>query len=82
MIFDKINQKYAFFTRMFKSLSRILLLGQVLSRDGFASDVFESYLSSHKPFQSVVPNVVSARLLSGYLDLSIHLVKEVFYLLF
>jgi len=55
VIFAKINQKYAFFTRMLKSLSCILLLGQVLSAGGFASDVFESYLSSHKPFKSVVP---------------------------
>jgi len=78
VIFDKINQKYAFFTRTFKSLSCILLLGQVLSPGGFASDVFESYLSSHKPYESVVPNVDSARLLSGYLDLSIYLVKAVF----
>jgi len=63
---------------MFRSLSCILLLGQVLSPGGFASDVFESYLSSHKPFKSVVPIVVSARLLSGYLDQSICLVKAVF----
>jgi len=63
---------------MFKSLSFIFLLGQVLSPGGFASDVFESYLSSHKPFESVVPNVVSARLLSGYLDPSIYLMKAVF----
>jgi len=56
---------------MFKSLSCILLLGQVLSPGSFASDVFESCLSSYKPFESVVPNVVSARLLSGCLDLSI-----------
>jgi len=67
---------------MFKSLSCILLLGQVLSPGGFASDVFESYLSSYKPFESVELNVVSARLLSGYLDLSIYLVKAVFYLSF
>jgi len=63
---------------MFKFLSCILLLEQVLSPGGAASDEFESYLSSHKPFESVVPNVVSALLLSGYLDLSVYLVKAVF----
>ena len=63
---------------MFKSLSCIFLLGQVLSPGGFAGDVFESYMSSNKIFESVVPNVVSARLLSGYLDLNISLVKAVF----
>jgi len=63
---------------MLKILSNILLLGQVLSPGGAASDVFESYLSSHKPFESLVPNIVSALLLSGYLDLSIYLVKAVF----
>ena len=62
---------------MFKILSYILL-GQVLSPGGAASDVIKSYLSSHKPFELVVPNVVSALLLSGYLDLSIYLVKAVF----
>jgi len=46
---------------MFKILSCILL-EQVLSPGGAASDEFESYLSSHKPFESVVPNVVSALL--------------------
>jgi len=55
-----------------------ILLEQVLSPGGAASDEFESYLSSHKPFDSVVPNVVSAFLLSGYLDLSVYLVKAVF----
>jgi len=39
-------------------------------------------VTTHKPFDSVVPNVVSARLLSGYLDLSIYLVKAVFWLSF
>jgi len=78
VIFAKINQKYVFFTRMFKSLSCILLIGQVLIPGGFACGVFQSYLSSHKPYESVVPNLVSARLLSGYLDLSIYLVKTVF----
>jgi len=63
---------------MFKILSYVLLLWQVVSPGGAASDVFESYLSSHKPFESVVPNVVSALLLSGYLDLSTYLVKAVF----
>jgi len=63
---------------MFKILSYIPLLGQVLNPDGAASDVFESYLSSHKPFESVVPNVVSALLLSGCLDLGIYLVKAIF----
>jgi len=63
---------------MFKILSSIVLLGQVLSPDGAASDVFKSYLSSHKPFELVVPNIVSALLLSGHLDLSIHLVKAFF----
>jgi len=62
---------------MFKILSYILL-GQVLSLGGGASDVFESYLSSHEPFESAVPNIVSALLLSGYLDPSIYLVKAVF----
>jgi len=62
---------------MFKILSYILLLRQVLSPGGAASDVFESYLSSHKPFKLVVPNIVSALLLSGYLDLSMHLMKAV-----
>jgi len=46
-----------------------ILLELVLSPGGAASDVFEPYMSSHKPFESVVPNVVSALLLSGYLDL-------------
>ena len=63
---------------MFKILSYILLLGQVLSPGGAVSDVFKSYFSSHKPFKSVVPNIVSALLISGYLDLSIYLVKAVF----
>jgi len=66
---------------MFKILSCILLLEQVLSLGGAASDVFESYLSSHKAFESVVPNVLSVRLLSDYLDdliYNIHLVKAVF----
>jgi len=63
---------------MFRILSCIFLLGQVLSHGGAASDVFKSYLSSHKPFESVVPNVVSAHLLSDYLDLSMYLVKAVF----
>ena len=63
---------------MFKILSYLLLLGQVLSPGGAASDVFESYLSSHKLFESVVPNIVSALLLSSYLDLNIYLVKAVF----
>jgi len=63
---------------MFKILSYILLLGPVLSPDSAASDVFESCLSSHKPFESVVPNIVSALLLSGYLDLSMYLVEAVF----
>jgi len=67
-----------FFTRLFNILSYTLLLGQVLSPGGAASDVFKSYLSSHKPFESVVPNIASALLLSGYLDLSIYLVKAVF----
>ena len=62
---------------MFKSLSCIFLLEQFLSPGGIASDVFESYLSSHKPFESVVANV-SAHLLSCYLDLSLYLVKAVF----
>jgi len=79
VIFAKINKNYAFFTRIFKGLSCILLLGQVLSPGGFASDVFESYLSIHKTCESVVPNVVSARLLSGRVDLSIYLVKAVFW---
>jgi len=66
---------------MFKILSCILLLlGQVLRPGGAASDVFKSYLSSHKPFKSVVPNVVSAHLLSDYLDLTMYLVKAVFQL--
>jgi len=39
---------------MFKTLSCILL-EQVLSPGGAASDEFESYLLSHKPFESVVP---------------------------
>ena len=65
---------------MFEILSCILLLGQVLSPGGAASDVFKSYLSSHKPFESVVPNVVSALLLSDYLDLSMYFVKAVFQL--
>jgi len=65
---------------MFKILSYILLLGQVLNPGGAANDVFKSYLASHKPFESVVPNlnIVSALLLSGYLDLSIYLMKAVF----
>jgi len=63
---------------MFKILSYILL-GHVLSPGGAASDLFESYLSSHKPFESVVPNSISALLLSDYLDLSIYLVKAVVY---
>jgi len=63
---------------MFKILSCILLLEQVLSPGGAASDEFESHMLSHKPIKSVVPNVVSARLLSGYLDLSVYLVKAVF----
>jgi len=67
---------------MFKILSYILLYGQVLSTGGAASDEFKSYLSSHKPFESVVPNIVSARLSSGYLDLSIYSVKAVFELSF
>ena len=62
---------------MFKILSYILLQ-QVLSPGGAASDVFESYLSSHKPFESVVPNTLSALLRSGNLDLSLYLVKAVF----
>jgi len=78
LISAKIDQNYVFFTIMFKILSYILFLGQVLSPGGFASDVFESHLSSHKPFESVVPNIVSALLLSGYLDLSIYLMKAVF----
>jgi len=63
---------------MFKILSCILLLEQVLSPSGATSGVFELYLLSHKPIKSVVPNVVAALLLSGYLDLSVYLVKAVF----
>jgi len=50
---------------MFKLLSYILLLEQVFSPGGAVSDVFKPYLSRHKPFKSVVPNIVSALLLSG-----------------
>jgi len=58
---------------MFKIFSCILLLGYVLSPGGAASDVFKSYLLSLKPFESVVPNVVSAFLLSDYLYLNMYL---------
>jgi len=55
-----------------------IILEEVLSPGDAASDVFESYFSSHKPFESVMSNIVSALLLPGYRDLSIYLVKAVF----
>jgi len=63
--YAKINQKYAFFTGMFNSLASILLLGQVLNPGGFVSDVFESYMSSHNPFESVVPSGVASTKIWG-----------------
>jgi len=50
---------------MFNSLASILLLGQVLNPGGFVSDVFESYMSSHNPFESVVPSGVASTKIWG-----------------